>query len=214
MTIGPPRAARGPLLLLDIGGYTSFLQAVTTAHADDAFADGAIPPAYAVLSSLLDGLVDAVAPPLTLAKLEGDAVFAYATDPAGVPRGQDLLAFLAAAYAAFEARLDEARALWSCACDACIRLAALDLKAILHVGPFVLSGIAGREELTGPEVVLAHRLMKTGAAGVAGTQAYALLTTAAIDALDVPAGTGRPLTESVEHYAPVDCVVFDLRTPA
>jgi Protein of unknown function (DUF2652) len=214
VTFGPPRGARGPLALFDIGGYTSFLQAVAAAHADDAFAEGAVPPAYAVLSNLLDGIVEAVAPPLTLAKLEGDAVFAYATETAALPRGEELLTWLASAYSAFDARLDQARDLWSCSCDACIRLDLLDLKAVVHAGPFVLSGIAGREELTGPEVVLAHRLLKSSAAQVAGTSAYALLTSAAVQALDVPTESGRPLTEAVEHYAPVDCVVFDLRTPA
>ena len=67
----------GLLVLADISGYTSFLQAVTLAHRNDAFADGAVPDAYAVISSLLDGIVERLAPPLTLAKLEGDAVFAY-----------------------------------------------------------------------------------------------------------------------------------------
>ena len=212
MTIGPPRAARGPLVLFDIGGYTSFLQAVAAAHADDAFADGAVPPAYAVLSNLLDGIVGAIVPPMTLAKLEGDAVFAYGTEEASIPRGRELLGWLAAVYADFDGRLDQAKDLWSCSCDACIRLDQLDLKAVVHAGSFVLSGIAGREELTGPQVVLAHRLLKSAAAQVAETSAYALLTSAAVDALAVPTSDGRPLTESVEHYGPVACVVFDLRT--
>jgi hypothetical protein len=214
MSLLPPRAARGPLLLFDIGGYTSFLQAVATAHADDAFAGGVVPPAYAILSNLLDGIVEAVVPPATLSKLEGDAVFVYATDDAPVPHGANLLDWLRTAYADFEHRLTLAKDLWSCACDACIRIDQLDLKAILHAGPFVLSGIAGREELSGPEVVLAHRLLKNSAAAVAGTRTYALLTVSAADAYDVPRDGGRPLTEAVEHYAPVECVVYDLRAPA
>lgn len=214
MSLVPPRAARGPLLLFDIGGYTSFLQAVATAHADDAFAGGVVPPAYAILSNLLDGIVEAVVPPATLSKLEGDAVFVYATDDAPIPHGTALLTWLRGAYADFEGRLGQAKDLWSCACDACIRLDQLDLKAILHAGPFVLTGIAGREELSGSEVVLAHRLLKNAAAATTGTSAYALLTVAAADAYDVPRDGGIPLTESVEHYAPVDCVVYDLRPSA
>ena len=211
MTISPPRVVSGPLLLWDIGGYTAFLQAVAGAHADDAFAGGNVPPAYAILSSLLGGIVESVVPPLTLAKLEGDAVFVYAADDGPVPRGADLLAWLAASYAGFEERLGQARDLWSCSCEACIRLDFLDLKAILHAGPFVLGGIAGREELSGAEVVLAHRLLKSSAAAVAETTAYALLTSAAVKAYGVPTTTGRPMTEAVEHFAPVECVVFDLR---
>ena len=89
-TLGPtpPRRADGPLLLADIGGYTAFLRAVATAHESDAFANGAIPDAYAMMSSLLDGIVGRLVPPFTLSKLEGDAVFAYATDGSTVPRGR------------------------------------------------------------------------------------------------------------------------------
>jgi len=72
----PPRRADGPLILADIGGYTSFLRIVQVAHADDAFADGNVPDAYAFVSSLLDGIVGQLVPPFTLSKLEGDAVFA------------------------------------------------------------------------------------------------------------------------------------------
>ena len=83
--ITPPRRADGPLILADIGGYTSFLRIVQVAHADDAFADGNVPDAYAFVSSLLDGIVGQLVPPFTLAKLEGDAVFAYSAEAATVP---------------------------------------------------------------------------------------------------------------------------------
>ena len=68
---GAPSAANGQLLLADISGYTSFLQSVALAHKDDAFADGAVPPAYAVLSNLLDGIVGHVVPPFTLSDSRG-----------------------------------------------------------------------------------------------------------------------------------------------
>ena len=157
-----PRTANGPLLLADIGGYTSFLRAVATWHANDAFANGAVPDAYAMMSSLLDGIVGRLVPPFTLAKLEGDAVFAYATDGAAVPRGAALRACIDACYADFRGRLDQAHDIWSCRCDACMRIDQLDLKFILHAGPFVIQEIAGRSELVGPEVVMAHRLLAWG----------------------------------------------------
>gem|GEM_PF-6529181 len=72
------QTAEGPLLLADIGGYTAFLQAVAEAHRDDAFADGAVPEAYRLMSSLLDGIVGCIVPPFTLSKIEGDAVFVFA----------------------------------------------------------------------------------------------------------------------------------------
>ena len=81
------QTAEGPLLLADIGGYTAFLQAVAEAHRDDAFADGAVPEAYRLMSSLLDGIVGCIVPPFTLSKIEGDAVFVFAAG-AEVPVGR------------------------------------------------------------------------------------------------------------------------------
>lgn len=97
-------AADGPLLLADISGYTSFLQDVEVAHRDDAFAGGAIPEAYGLMSSLLDGIVAKIAPPFTLAKIEGDAVFAFATAEDDVPRGPAFLDCVRACYAEFASR--------------------------------------------------------------------------------------------------------------
>ena len=211
--ISPPTslAAAGPLVLADIGGDTSFLRAVATSHADEAFADGAIPDAYAMMSSLLDGIVGRLVPPFTLSKLEGDAVFAYATQAQGVPTGADLLACLAGCYAGFRARLDAAHDVWSCRCDACMRIDTLELKFILHAGRFVIQEIAGRSELVGPDVVMAHRLLKTEAADLVGHGAYALLTAAAVTRYSVPTVDAIPLIARYEFYDPIDAFVFPLR---
>src|SRR5262245_36207514 len=110
MAIGAsaPTAASGPLVLADISGYTAFLQEVATAHRDDAFADGRVPEAYAILTRLLDGIVGRLVPPFTLSKLEGDAVFAFATDPDAVPSGGDVLACLESCYAEFRRQVGSA----------------------------------------------------------------------------------------------------------
>lgn len=207
----PPQAASGPLLLVDIGGYTSFLQSVALAHLDDAFANGAVPDAYAMMSNLLDGIVERVVPPFTLSKLEGDAVFAYATDDATVPRGPALLECIAECYRDFRRRLDAAHDIWTCRCGACLRIDGLDLKFILHAGPFVIQEIAGHAELIGPEVVMAHRLLKTRAAELVGHGAYALVTSAAAARFDVPTGTAIPIVEIYDHYAPIEGHLYRLR---
>lgn len=212
--ITPPRAVNGPLLLVDIGGYTSFLQSVASAHRDDAFADGNVPDAYALVSSLLDGIVVRMVPPFTLSKLEGDAVFAYAIAPDDVPRGRDFLACVEACYADFRTRLGQAGDVWTCQCDACSRISALELKFIVHAGPFVVQSIAGREELVGAEVVLAHRLLKTRAAELVGHGGFALITDAAIAYLGIPTTAAQPLVETVDHYLPVSTQVFSVRGTA
>jgi Protein of unknown function (DUF2652) len=206
-----PSAASGQLLLADISGYTSFLQSVALAHKDDAFADGAVPPAYAVLSNLLDGIVGRLVPPFTLSELEGDAVFAYAANSDPVPRGAAMLDCLTECYADFRRRVGAALDIWPCGCDACTRIYVLDLKFILHDGAFVTQEIAGKRKLVGPEVVMAHRLLKNNAAELVGHSAYALVTSAAAARLDIPTEDGVPIAESYEHYAPISAHVFPLR---
>jgi Protein of unknown function (DUF2652) len=206
----PPGPASGPLLLADISGYTGFLQSVTTAHRDDAFADGRVPDAYGLVSSLLDGIIERIVPPFTLSKVEGDAVFAFARDDEGVPRGEALLGCLSACYAAFTERLGGAMQVWTCRCDACSRVGGLDLKFVLHAGSYVVQSVAGGRELVGPEVVMAHRLLKNHAAELIGHPAYALITEAAASRLGVPADGALELIESYEHYPPIAARVYSL----
>jgi len=209
--ITPPRPTDGPLILADIGGYTSFLRNVQSAHADDAFADGRVPDAYGLVSSLLDGIIARLVPPFTLSKLEGDAVFAYATDASAIPRGAALRACIDACYDEFRRRLEAAHDVWACRCDACMRIDALDLKFILHAGPFVIQQIGGAAELVGSEVVMAHRLLKNDAAEVLGHGAYALVTAAAVERFGVPVEGAVSLVARYEHYDPIETFVFALR---
>jgi hypothetical protein len=204
-------AAEGPLLLADISGYTSFLRDVEVAHRDDAFAGGAIPEAYGLMSSLLDGIVEKVAPPFTLAKIEGDAVFAFATADDAVPHGEALLDHVRACYAEFASRRAQAGEIWTCTCDACVRANTLDLKFVLRAGRYVLQEIAGSRELSGPDVVMAHRLLKNRAAELVGNGAYLLVTAPAARSLEVPVAEAIPMTETYEHYAPIETFAFPIR---
>lgn len=205
--------AEGPLLIADISGYTSFLTDVETAHRDDAFANGNIPEAYGLMSSLLDGIVERIIPPFTLGKIEGDAVFVFATADAAVPRGEALLDCVRACYAEFEARRAQAGQIWTCTCNACARASSLDLKFILHAGKYVLEQIAGSREVSGPDVVMAHRLLKNGAAEHVGEGRYLLLTAAAASWLEVPVTDAIPMTETYEHYPPIDTYALALTSP-
>ena len=205
-------AAEGPLLIADISGYTSFLTDVEVAHRDDAFANGAIPEAYGLMSSLLDGIVERIVPSFTLGKIEGDAVFAFALADDDVPRGEALLDWVRGCYAEFASRRASAGEFWTCTCDACARADSLDLKFVLHAGKYVLQEIAGSREVSGPDVVMAHRLLKNGAADLLGHGAYLLLTAAAASWLEVPVTGATPMTESYEHYAPIDTFALALTT--
>ena len=203
-----PTAAAGPLVLADISGYSSFLRSVADEHRDDAFADGAVPDGYRVISSLLDGIVSHLIPPFTLSKIEGDAVFAYATDSEDLPSGQAMFDHVAECYADFRQRVETARSKWQCWCEACAKIEELDLKFVIHAGPFVIHAIAGRPELVGSEVVVAHRLLKSRAGDLLDRSGFMLVTDAASEWFGMPADGGVPLVETPEGCAPLGARAF------
>jgi hypothetical protein len=172
------------MLLADISGYTGFLGSVADSHQAIIVDTDEPPAAYGVMSQLLDTIVMAIQPGFRLAKLEGDAVFAVADG--AVQHGPALLDSVRGWYGAFRGGLDAARAAWTCSCDACVRIGDLDLKFIVHHGTWIAQPIVGQEELLGPDVNLAHRLLKNHARELVGTRAYALFSEAAVAALEIP----------------------------
>lgn len=210
MTMTAARGTRGVLLLADISGYTGFLQAVANAHGEEMAAMTELPAAYPLITSLLDGIVTQLVPPFHLGKLEGDAVFAYAPEDDFDHRGAEILECMRRCYAAFRDRRDEAHTLMFCHCSACGGLDKLELKFVLHWGTYVVQSIAGNQELLGPDVTMAHLLLKNNVADVIGRSAYALLTQPAVTRLDVPVDEAAPHTEQFDHYLPVDGHVFAL----
>lgn len=186
----------GTILLADISGYTSFLDDVRLAHQDDAFADNQVPPAYALMSALLDGIANKVDPPFTLVKFEGDAVFAVGVDET-IPKGDEMMECLEACYADFEDRLAGASEDWTCTCNACSRKESLDLKFVIHHGDIYVQRIGSGIEVLGPDVNIAHRLLKNEAEAQVGSTAYALFTDAATDALDLPLSQIEPFSEDL-----------------
>lgn len=208
--IGQGSRRQGALLLADMSGYTGFLQGVSDAHRDLIVEAAEPPPAYAVLSSLLDTMVTLLAPRFELAKFEGDAIFAVAPDGPGAIRGPAVMTCLRACHAAFTTRLDEAKGEWTCTCTSCARIGDLGLKFVLHYGEFVVQRIAGREELLGSDVNVVHRLLKNHARDVIGPRPYALVSDAALEALEVPADEMEAMTESYDGLPPIPVHVLAL----
>jgi hypothetical protein len=203
-------AGRGTLLLADISGYTAFLQAVAGAHAADMAAGTFVPKAYPLLTSLLDGIVERIAPPFVLSKLEGDAVFAFAAEGELGIRGQAVVDCLTDCYEAYRSRLDEASEVMTCTCEACLSIGGLELKFVLHHGEYIVQTVAGHQELLGPDVTISHLLLKNHVADLIGRSAYAFVTESAAAHLDVPLEPALPITEQYEHYALVRGSVLTL----
>jgi hypothetical protein len=212
-TPAEPTRNRATFVLADISGYTRFLEDVGEAHGAQ-LDMGETPAAYPLMTTLLESIVRKLVPPFTLAKLEGDAVFAYADDPTLEIRGPAVADCLQACYASFRDHLRRTEAGLTCTCDACSSGAKLDLKFVLHHGSYVAQAIAGNTELLGPDVTAVHRMLKNDVTARTGWQAYALLTMAAANHLEVPTDAGMAIDLTYEHVGRIEALVLPLVQPA
>jgi len=178
-------------LIADISGYTGYLADVELDHAQD------------ILADLIGAVVTALRPNFRLAKLEGDAAFTFATVES--IDGSMLLDTIERCYFGFRRRRRDVRQATSCDCNACVRIPDLDLKFVVHYGTAIHQTVAGRRELLGSDVIVAHRLLKNEVVEQLGIKAYALISQACIDASDIdPAALGmRAHTETYDRIGDV-----------
>jgi uncharacterized protein DUF2652 len=190
-----PTSERGFLVLADISGFTAFVSGTELEHG---------PP---IIADLLEAVIGRLAPPLEVQEVEGDAVFTFGLDGAIVPAA-GLLEVVDDAFAAFRARRGALAADESCSCRACRSVGKLDLKIIAHHGPFLRQTVAGRPQLGGTDVIVAHRLLKNRVGRSAG---YLLLTEAALASMEIdPTAVGLVAqSERYEHLGEVRCFVAE-----
>ena len=193
-----PAAQPTCFLIADISGYTGYLADVELDHAQD------------ILADLIGAVVTALRPNFRLAKLEGDAAFTFATTER--IDGSMLLDTIERCYFGFRRRRRDVRQATSCECNACARIPDLDLKFVVHHGAAIQQKVAGRQELLGSDVIVAHRLLKNDVVETLGIRAYALISQACIDASDLdPAALGmRPHTETYDRIGDVHAWAHDL----
>jgi uncharacterized protein YndB with AHSA1/START domain len=159
------------LLIADISGYTSYLAGTELDHAQD------------ILADLMTTVVGSMRPGFRLAKLEGDAAFAYLLTER--IDGSQLLDTVERTYFAFRRRLRDIAQATACECRACVLMPRLDLKVLAHHGSIIRHRIAGREELVGSDVIVAHRLLKNHVAERLGIPAYAMFSDACVAAMAI-----------------------------
>ena len=190
---------KGYLIIADITGYTAFLTQSELEHAED------------ILKSLLNALVEHIKPPLAINEFEGDAIFIYALD-GGILQGQTLLETVENLYCVSARTLELMRLNTTCPCKACELIPSLDLKIVTHHGSFIFTNIGGHEKLTGPDVILIHRLLKNQIAETTGVKAYAFFTEACAQAMSPGEWIDgmQTHTETYEHLGEVSGFVHDL----
>ena len=161
------------IILADISGYTEFMLENRTSAVHG----------QACINSLIESILTEVDIPLTLQEIEGDAVFLYATDPGHDGDWQrtmeEVSRKIAKFFDAFIAGIGITSESTPCACAICRNAEKLGMKVIIHVGEAMFHEVAGRRQISGPDVILAHKLLKNSL----DSKEYLLLTEAAYTAM-------------------------------
>src|SRR5262245_30500470 len=189
------RLQSGLLVLADISGFTGFVTATELEHGAE------------VTGVLLGGVMEALAPPLEIQELEGDAVFALGPDGAE-ERDRALMGAFSRAFEAFGERQREMALDTSCYCRACRGVLGLSLKLIVHHGSFMRQTLRGRSRVAGPDIILVHRFLKNDVE----PRTYVLLTDAAVERLGIdPTSAGMERYRGkYAHFDERDCFVISL----
>src|SRR5262247_292762 len=187
----------GYLVIADISGYTSFVAKTELEHSHE------------ILADLLELLVGKFQPLMTISKLEGDAVFAYA--PEGVfSRGETLVEFIESTYVAFRDKQVSMKRATTCTCNACRNIPTLDLKFFAHHGDYIVEQVANIRELVGSDVNLIHRLSKNHVSESTGWRAYMMLTENCLEHLQLSLDNTHVQMEEYEHLGEVKTYNLDL----
>jgi hypothetical protein len=135
----------GPLVLVDISGYTMYVAETELTHSQ------------ILVAELLDAVLQSLGTHLEVSRLEGDAVFLV-----GDSTGPELMDWFDETYLAFHRRLRKvvAERAVHCSCQACVRAPTLTVKVIAHHGHYTRYRVGQVEQLHGTDVIVLHRLAK------------------------------------------------------
>ncbi len=143
------------LILLDISGYTKFMIANHRSHEVHS---------EVVIGELIAALIEQIKIPLKVSKLEGDAVFVYAVRDKNRAKWRNTRQLIARKlplfFETFACELVNLSGSKLCYGNSCRGIEKLGLKIIVHQGKALLHKIAQYEELSGVDVIAAHRLLK------------------------------------------------------
>jgi hypothetical protein len=165
------------LILFDISGYTRFLRM----HGDR------FVHAEEIIGELLSTVIDSTDAPLVLHEIAGDSVSFYVESDGRPTTAFEIWKQVNKVFAAF--RKKERALLGGSAgslCEVCHESSPLTLKAVLHHGEVVITKLNRFTKIAGPDMILAHRLLKNS---VPATE-YVIVTTGFYLAADMftPAG--------------------------
>ncbi|MFT5166459.1 MAG: hypothetical protein ACI8P3_001690 [Saprospiraceae bacterium] len=170
------------LFLPDISGFTDFVSHTEVEHSQH------------IVAELLELLIDNEKLGLTLAEIEGDALFYYKTG--SVPDPKALIQQVENMYVKFHSHLKLYENHRICNCGACSTANNLTLKFFAHAGPLDFIQIKDQRKPYGKEVITAHRLMKN----TIPIDDYLLLSEGVYDHWTSSIETSLPMKNSQSEY--------------
>lgn len=183
-----PRPQSVVLMLADISGYTRFMLANQTAQVH----------AQMVITKLLEAMIRAVEIPIEVNKIEGDALFLYALKPEDPEAWEETRRAIGRKLPDFFEAFARAVVVGSefalCSCPSCQNVDKLKLKIVVHSGEAVLHQVGRSLELSGLDVILAHRLLKNSVP----SDEYVLMTEVAYREIEFP--TDVKVVQGEERY--------------
>lgn len=134
------------LLIPDISGFTQFVNQVEMSHGQS------------IIQELLETLIDSNITGLQISEVEGDAILFYRL-------GNELPPEMIAAqckkmFISFHQQIKKYEDARICDCGACVKATKLTLKIVIHQGTVSFFNLRGNDKLYGPDVIVAHRLLK------------------------------------------------------
>ncbi|MDP3938961.1 MAG: DUF2652 domain-containing protein, partial [Deltaproteobacteria bacterium] len=182
------RTERVVLILADISGYTQFMLANQTAMVHGQM----------VITKLLEAIIREIEIPLEVKEIEGDAVFLYAIKPDDGDAWEEMRLLigrkLVSLFEAFARAVLAGSEFALCACPTCQNIDKLKLKIVVHSGEALFHKVGRFENVSGVDVILAHRLLKNSIPH----DEYVLMTEPAYR--DIQLATEMKVTSGEEHY--------------
>lgn len=193
----PTITQHGFLVIADISGYTSFMAKTELEHSQQ------------ILAELLELLMEKFQPLMTISKLEGDAIFAYAPGPV-FSRGETLIEFIESIYVAFRDKQVSMKRVTTCTCNACRNIPMLDLKFFAHHGEYFIQKVLSMREIIGSDVNLIHRLTKNHVSEATGWHAYVMMTEQCLTELHLNLEDAHIQMETYEHLGEIRTYSIEL----
>jgi len=185
-------------VIADISGYTRFIVSNEKSLAHSQI----------IIRELISTLIEEIKLPLSLIRIEGDAIFLYALkdDPEHewTRISKNLVLNVMKFFQAFSNKLTEFTVHKICMCNACNNVDKLKLKIVVHSGTAAFYQLNNQQEVTGKDAIVIHRLLKN----TVGADEYVLLTDSAYQELALPSGRVEPHEETYDELGTINTFVY------